>query len=377
MALTNPFHSRTCPACGQKYYPGNCAIVSSIPSGMAPLTYPVLKPASPSFLSRPFVTPLTGKNFTKKMARLQCPNSACGKLLPRSDTFTIAIVGDVQSGKSHFIASCINQLKRHEAWQVIGCTKIVGQDNTEQRYYREYYEPVYQRLEQIKPTQAARNVILEPLVYEVVFKKKARFSSPKTITLLFYDSSGEDVTRPDRIISYGHYVLDAAAVIFLADPLLMPGIIKKLPSSQQPPSTGIIQMRTYDVLNRVIQTLEQSKGLNPGEQLKTPIAITISKSDLLKYVVHDALFLKPSVLGKNLDTREFEIIDREVRDLIQEHGDIELITSSETFEKKIFLAVSPTGWPADGSGGFPKIESLRCFDPMLWALWQLKLITSI
>lgn len=376
MALANPFHSRTCPACGQEYYPGNCAIVSDALTSKGT----VLRPAIPGFLSRVFVTPLTGRNYTKKMARLQCPNPGCGKLLPRSDTFTIAIVGDIRSGKSHYIASCINQLKRRETWQVLGCSRIVGQDDTDQRYYTEYYEPVYMHHEQIEPTQASRTAILQPLVYEIVFSEKSRSSPPKFITLLFYDSSGEDMIRPDRLTMYGYYVLDAAAVIFLADPLLMPGIVKELPSSQQPQPLGVgeIQMRTYDVLNRVIQTLEQNQGLNPGQQLKTPIAIAISKSDLLKYVVRqDALFLKPSVLSSNIDIREFEIIDHEVRELILEFGDKELLASSETFENTCFFAVSPTGWPADGGGKFPKIEPLRCFDPMLWALWKLGIISNV
>jgi len=235
------------------------------------------------------------------------------------------------------------------------------------------------RNEQIKLTQPSRTDILEPLIYEIVFREQSRFSSPKTLTLLFYDSSGEDVTRPERMVTYGHYVLDAAAVIFLADPLLMPGIVKQLPSSQQPlpPDPGDVKARTFDVLNRVIQTLEQNKGMKPGQRLQTPIAIAISKSDLLKYVTRDPLFLKPATPSNNLDLRELELIDREVRAFIQEYGDRELLTSSETFEKKIFLAVSPTGWPADGAGRFPKIEPIRCFDPMLWAFWQLGIIDNV
>ncbi len=222
MTITNPFHKRICPACGQEYYPGNCAIVSDALSSKGT----VLRPATPGFISRVLAPPLTGREYTKKMARLQCPNPGCGMLLPRSDTFTIAIVGDVNSGKSHFIASCINQLKRQETWQVIGCSRIVGQDDTDRRYYAKYYEPVYVHFEQIEPTQAGRTEILEPLVYEIVFREKSGFNLPQTITLLFYDSSGEDIKRLDRLTTYGHYVLDAAAVIFLADPLLMPGIVK-------------------------------------------------------------------------------------------------------------------------------------------------------
>ncbi len=370
MSLTNPFHKRICPACGTEYYPGNCAVVS----GQNPSK--VFKPVTSDFISRLFVTSLTGREYTRAMARYQCPNSACARLLPRSDTFTIAIVGDVASGKSHFIASCINQLKRQETWQMLGCSRIVGQDNTEQRYYIDYYEPVYIRKEQIPPNPPGRTGILDPLVYEIVFRESSRFGIPKTLTLLFYDSSGEDVTRPERMATYGHYVLDASAVIFLADPLLMPGIVDRLPTSQKPPkpAAGEIRMRTFDVLNRVIQTLEPTRGLHPGQPLPIPIAITISKSDLLRYLTNDPLFLKPASPSNRLDVQELEMIDREVRDLIWEYGDRELLTSSQTFQEKIFLAVSPTGWPADGKGSFPRIEPIRCFDPMLWALWKLKII---
>ncbi len=370
MTIANPFHKRACPSCGKEYYPGNCAIVTSNPS----FKREELKKATKNFISRLFVTSLTGRAYTKQMARFQCPH--CKNLLPRSDTFTIAIVGDIQAGKSHFIASCINLLKKHETWQVLGCSRVVGQDTTDQRYYAEYYEPVYIHQEQINPTRRAGTEILEPLVYEIVFREKARGSSPKSITLLFYDSSGEDLNRPDRLVTYGHYVLDAGAVIFLADPLLMPGVVKELPSSLQPPPP-LNRMRTYDVLNRVIQTLEQSKGLKPGEQLNIPIAITLSKSDLLRIIRHDALFLKPAVLRNRIDLQEFAIIDREVRELLQEFGDNELLTTSETFKEKIFLAVSPTGWSPDGSGKFPKIEPLRCFDPVLWAFWKLGIITNM
>jgi hypothetical protein len=371
MFIANPFHKRICPACGTEYYPGNCAIVSA----QNPNTF--FKPRTSDFVSRIFVTSLTGREYTKKRARYQCPNPDCLHLLPRSDTFTIAIVGDVRSGKSHFIASCINQLKRQETWQVIGCSSILGQDDTDRRYYTKYYDPVYNRKEQIPPTQTSRTEILDPLVYEIVFSEKSRLSPAKTLTLLFYDSSGEDVTNPDRIATYGHYVLDASAVIFLADPLLMPGIKNKLPSSQQPPPLpqGEIEVRTFDALNRVIQTLKQNKGLRPGQSLPTPIAITVSKSDLLRYLTTDPLFLKPASPTNRLDVQELMMIDQEVRELIWEYGDKELLTSSETFQEKIFLAVSPTGWPALG-GRFPKIEPIRCFDPMLWALWKLKIITN-
>ena len=377
--IANPFRKRICPSCGNEYYLGNCAIISDSPTSKGT----VLKSVTKNFFSRIFVRSLKGRAYTRQLARFQCPTPACNKLLPRLDTFTIAIVGDSQAGKSHFIASCIDLLKKRETWQVLACSYIVGQDKTDQTYYEKYYEPVYIKKEAIKPTPPSLirsgPVVLDPLIYEIVFRKKTRGSSSKSITLLFYDSSGEDLNRQDRLVAYGHYVLDARAVIFLADPLLMPGILKELPSSllPPPPPPGEIQMRTFDVLGRVIQTLRERKGLKPGKQLDIPIAITVSKSDLLRIVRHDALFLKPAVLSNRIDLQHFEIIDREVRDLLQEFGDNELLAMSDAFKNKIFLAVSPTGWSSDGSGKFPKIEPLRCFDPVLWAFWKLGIINNV
>ena len=85
------------------------------------------------------------------------------------------------------------------------------------------------------------------------------------------------------MVYFSHYVLNASAIIFLVNPQVVPGIASKLPDhlKRRP---GRVLERTSDVLNRVIQTFERGLGVEPGATLYTPIAITISKSDLLKFV---------------------------------------------------------------------------------------------
>lgn len=309
----------------------------------------------------------------------QC--SHCTNLLPRSfglaENHTIAIIGDSGSGKSHYIAACIDQLKKGHVWQVIGCTRIAGQGETDNNYWTKYYNPVYLDREQLDANQRATSTIREPLIYELVFSRKSFLKPAKMVNLLFYDSAGMDIIDPSTMVHFNHYILNASAIIFLVDPQIVPGIAKKLPSHLKPPSGSELLHRTAEVLNRILQTFEQGLGKNPGSTIQTPIAITVSKSDLLKFVTKNnqtPYFLSEPAFGNKIETRAFETINREVQDLLKDADERELLTSVGSFANKNFFAVSATGWSPDTVGKFPTIEPLRCLDPLLWALWKLGLV---
>jgi hypothetical protein len=377
MAFVNPFKKHRCPFCAEEWYVGHCPIVSTR-FGAAPTP---MREAKSSFFARLWVPSLKGQKYTRAFALRQCPNPNCKNSLPlnfgHAETHTIAIIGDTESGKSHYIASCIDQLKKGHAWQVIGCTRIVGQGRTDQTYWDNYYNPVYGQLEQIEATQRASTQVREPLVYEVVFRKKGRFRRARIVNLFFYDSAGGDIREQQRMVHFSHYILNASAIIFLVDPLIVPGIAGQLPDHLKRPSGAPGLEKTADVLNRIIQTFERGQGVAAGTTLYTPIAITISKSDLLKFVMRygqNPLFLNDAVYGNKLDLRAFDTISKEVQDFLQRAGARELLTSVSSFANKNFFAVSATGWPPDDEDKFPNIEPLRCLDPLLWAFWKLGLI---
>jgi len=379
--FVNPFQQIRCFYCDQLFYPGECAIVSS-------RTGKMLRDAKSSAGGRLILPSLEGAQYAREQALRQCPH--CGKGLPRNfeqvKNHTIAIVGDLASGKTHYLTSCIQQLMQRGTWQVIGCSKIVGQGDSDTRYYKDYYAPVYVRHEQFSLTpQGALSTpnalyTIDPLIYEVVFAARSRLQPAKSVNLMFYDSSGEDIAQEQRMILFSHYILRASAIIFLADPLAMHSLVDKLPHNHSMLPGTDRRFSPSTVLNRVIQTFEQNLGLKPGAKLQTPIAIAVSKSDLLEYVTSytttKPLFLSDTTLGNKLDPIIFGTIDREVRDLLQHVGDKELLPSTSSFVNTSFFAVSPTGWPADQTGKFPRIEPRRCLDPLLWALWKLRVIEN-
>lgn len=367
----NPFAKHICPHCGHSFYPGECPIYSSVTKNKE------LQSPRAGLWARCWVPPLVGPVYTRELARRRCPK--CEQLFPynieRARSYTIAIIGDVSAGKSHYIAACIDQLKKY-ALQVVGCTHIIGLDNTDEEFTNKFYKPVFVQKQQIPPTQQATIKVNKPLVYELVFRKETLFFSQQSINLLFYDSSGEDIAQQDRLVQYSSYIANADAIIFLADPLTMPNIVKELPRSMQP--KAIRERSSTEVFNRVLHTFRNVHGLPQNAKMNTAVAITLSKSDLLKYVTkkerQEPLFLTESIYTNALDSKVFEMVDKEMRRFIQQYGDQALLHASEAFENAAFFAVSATGFSPDETGHFPIIEPKRCLDPLLWTLWKLGVI---
>jgi hypothetical protein len=135
--------------------------------------------------------------------------------------------------------------------------------------------------------------------------------------------------------------------------------------------------RPYDVLQSIIQIFDVYYGSEARNRLKLmPLAITVSKSDLLKYFPPIASqsysFLNPSTDKDSFNLREMEIIGREVRDFLSIYGDDrQFVEITRLFPQVGFFAVSSTGWPPDEHGRYLQIEPIRCTDPVLWILHTL------
>ncbi len=295
------------------------------------------------------------------------------RVLNNKKDYTIAVVGDVASGKSLYIASCIYQLLQEQAAQVIGFNSITGLGNTTEVYHSNYFKPIYLYKQNTSPTQSAGpSTPYQPLIY------KLEFSDRPPVNLLFYDAEGGDIVDQANMVVYSHFILDASAIIFLADPIQMPGIVQTLPVHLRPGSGTLQQLTPTQVLARVIYTFKQYKGGNIDRNVSIPIAITVSKSDLLKFAAvlnpQSALYLSDNTYTRHLDTSEFATISSQIKELLKVFGDRHLLLASEQFENVCFFAVSATGCAPDDRGEFPSIEPKRCLDPLLWALWKLGII---
>lgn len=371
---------KECPYCYREVDPAECDIITLTETDDQG-NFVVIKSAQDRqkggiFRGKQSVS-LDGREMTEKLAALQCPG--CKKPLPHRfeeiEQFIIAIIGDVGSGKSHYIAALINELKREAGQKTIRYARFsAASPEIEDRYQADYYIPLFKKKHQLPHTSVATETMNYPLIYQMRLLGKSSHDSVKTIYLLFYDAAGEDYKNQVRMVQYSRYVLRASAIIILADPLSMPGIVDALPPEQQPDPDSLSSFTPSERAYQIIETFERAKSLPEGSLLETPVAITISKADLLEYVGglgHNYTFLQKPTYQDKLSDQLFQKVNDEVKELLQQHGDSGLLHLSEEFVNTCFFAISATGSSPDDQGNFNAIKSNRCLDPLFWILWKL------
>lgn len=216
-----------------------------------------------------------------------------------------------------------------------------------------------------------------PLIYELTFQTLSQ-SRERTINLIFYDAAGEDQIIRDRVVHFSRYILRANAIIMLVDSGAISAISHRLPSYLQPRvATG---RRAHQILASTVATLEQYYGTSASAYFHaTPLAVMLSKSDLLKFIygpIVPPLQYLANPPSYYLDLQDVRAVDAEVRTFISETSENPILGTAQAFSKLGFFATSATGYACDENGVFPLIDPSRCLDPLLWILYQLKIIPA-
>ncbi len=374
---------RTCPNCNKDFYPGDCDIVSTFIDSTTK-THKVLKYAPKGgvkqHLARINPEPIAG-DLVLELGRRKCNN--CGYLLPSNielvDNVNIAIVGDTFSGKSHFIAALIHQIQQGELQRADRYARFACMtQDVEKEYIQEVLKPLFEDKKLLELTPQATETNRKPLIYELRISPSPEYPS-RRINLILYDVSGEDLAIQERMVQFSRHVFKATAIIFIADPTSMPQIYNLLPAFlQKKAATG---RTSSSVLNSVMSLVENYRGYDSGTRLSsTPIAITITKSDLLKQLTaiqQQYNFLKKPIYNGTLNLQDLDAVDKEVRELLNEYGERTLLQSTLNFSKVKFFATSATGYAPDKNGTYPAIDPCRCLDPVLWILHQLDILRVV
>ena len=381
----HPFIKRTCPNCIEPIYPGDCDIVSI---NIDPITntHKILVKAPEGRFKRQYARmnpqPIVGK-LVLESAHRKCPR--CGYLLPTNieqvKNINIAVVGDTFSGKSSYIAAIIRQirqgdLQRADRFARFDClTQKVESD-----YIRDVITPLFEGKQTVLATQPAVDTDRPPLIYELILTPGPDHP-PRRINLILYDASGEDLAVQERMVQFSRYVLSASAIVFLADPVSMPQIFDLLPPFLQQKARVATGRTSSSVLNSIIRLVEEYRNGRAGGNLaSTPIAITLTKSDLLKQLTtlqHQYYFLKkPPAYNGSIDLNDLNIVDGEVRQLLETYGEQTLLQATKNFSKVRFFATSATGYSPDSNGNYPSVEPRRCLDPILWILYEMGVLQA-
>lgn len=373
---SSPYVKCKCPSCFEEIYLGECEIVSGI-------TGQVIKAPAKGLLARMRVEPLTGRKYTLELARRKCTN--CGYHLPENielvPSITLAVVGDVASGKSHYIAALIHQIMTEWLGNTTGYARFrCLTPEVEQEYARDYFGPLFSQKRAISPTQPATKQTAKPLVYELIISSSPQHP-PTATNLMFYDASGEDYSAVR--LGYARFVLNASAFIFVANPVSMAPIFRQLPHPLQANLQSEFNMarrqNTADGLNEVIAQYERYHAYPDGSRLPNiPIAVMASKADLLDYLNPPrpySFMRNPHYVG-GVDLRDLNAVDQEVRGLLRAYQQNDLLAATSRFELVKYFATSATGEPPDTAGQFQDVKPRRCLDPMLWILHKLGIVRT-
>src|SRR5579884_1043848 len=377
MEMLEPFkeNKRLCPNCLEEFYPGDCEIYATVPR------LELLKEKPGNVLARMharrYPEPLTGPYYTERMAHRRCP--FCNYFLPsnieRVRNLYIAIVGDTAAGKSHFIAAMIDQIKQGKLQSADTFVRFRCLTPEVEEYYEDnYFKPLFGLKQSLPPTQL--NEDIPPLIYELDIK--ASHGRPaRAVNIILYDTGGGNYVLQQRAMIYSRHMLHADAMIFLADSMKMPEIFSRLPLQIQK-NISVSPRSVTSSLDSVIDALERFRGLSAGSRrLSIPIAITLSKSDLLKYLraaSKQYCFMRNPSYGGGIDLDDVEAVDEDVRDLLSDFGEHAFLQATNAFSCAKFFASSATGHAPNDQGIFSAIHPIRCLDPLLWALYELQVI---
>jgi hypothetical protein len=204
---------------------------------------------------------------------------------------------------------------------------------------------------------------------------------------MLYDVSGEDF-RNERLVRVAPFVLNADALVFVADPITMPSVFEKLPRSLQTSIRDALEEQGIDLtampsqpdgFNNTLSLYGRFHKLENKPSLPdTPIAVMLSKSDFIRYLPHTGSysFLVNPQYGVNAVLGDISIVDQEVRDFLSTYGQGALAATMRILQRIQFFATSTTGIPPDQQGHFKHVEPCRCLDPVLWILYQLGIIAA-
>jgi hypothetical protein len=197
----------------------------------------------------------------------------------------------------------------------------------------------------------------------------------RSVNLIFYDLAGEDIADDISLSRFGWPVLEAHAFIYLADPFTMKMVRDRLPDDKKPNAKLFEKRSSNAVLDRALDVFRCYRRLAPGSSLQHPVAIMISKSDLLDDIIpaadrQDATYLDQMRYDGLVHVEDFERNHKALKKWLTSIQELGLQRSTLFVPNSSYFAVSATGSSANAAGKFASIQPRRCLDPLLWILWR-------
>lgn len=296
-------------------------------------------------------------------------------------TTCIAMTGARTTGKSVYVAVALNQLQRLAHLYGIPCGFYSG---VSQQAFKDLYEDVLFRdgrvLRQTPAVVRGGGDLLPPAL--VLNFGVAGDGRPHA--LVIRDVPGENLESATLDKDLFLFLRNADSLLFMVDPLSIRSVAAML---GQRGALGADPEHVLEGLTRAIGTGALT------DRIRVPLGIVLSKFDAVQALVDveserwatvmsqagAAMQRDPSLDSPAFDVEDAELLQLEVRSLMQEMKGVEFLNRVSTaFESTTLFAVSalgnsPVGQRLHDSG----IAPFRVLDPLKWALSRSGVIGQI
>lgn len=310
-----------------------------------------------------------------------CPH--CHMELPHTvgkfPNYIFAVVGAKEAGKSHYLAVLIDQVRR-ELGPALDMLLEPLNDHTVKRYREDFYQPLYKNRRVITSTNSAlsdRRVQM-PLVYTLTFSGKdilGRKRIKSVVTLVFFDTAGEDLDDEDTIATVNKYIYYSNGIILLLDPLQLPQVRAELEGRVALPN---VNTETADILTRMTRLVLAGRRLPADAMIPAPLAVAFSKFDAVEPLVDSQMQLNAAADHRaGFDVADFDAVSAEMQALLARWDSQVLVHQVQTHYRRFgFFGLSALGCNPHGDQQVPRVLPRRVEDPFLWLLHEHGLIPS-
>jgi GTPase SAR1 family protein len=316
----------------------------------------------------------------QKTFKRLCPH--CHKELPSTTgevkNHIFAVIGSAGAGKSHYIAVLINKIQ-NELGPKMRILLNPLNDETRTKYRKEFYSPIFEKHETIQKTNSAMSntSVKLPLVYGLSFVKDTMFEKNKIvayITLVFFDTAGEDLNSEDTMATVNKYIYRSNGIILLIDPLQIEDVRSKLLGKV--PMPGSISASSHDILSRVTSLIEKGQELGPRDKIDIPLAVSFTKFDALDSIIDDAYQIKQnSNHSEGYNEDDVNAVNSEMKSLLMAWNQASVVQLAETkYKTSAFFGVSALGCNPHKDNKIPNVNPRRVEDPFLWLLKVNKIL---
>jgi hypothetical protein len=289
------------------------------------------------------------------------------------DQRVIAIIGGRATGKTHYIASLLVSLQHHIGRQFGISIRMLG-DTTQERWERDFYVPLFVNKKVLQPNRPAETdpEIKSPLLFRLTFNGEGEVR--RALNISFFDTAGEDMNSLTTMSLQNRYITHSDGIVFLLDPLQIPGIRKQLHDINMPPSDQ--RASPEYIVGRLRDLFEKEQKLRPTQPVKVPIAFTLSKVDTLFSLLEpDSEFHHPGRHCGYLDLDDVHSVHTEVTHYLKSWINPNFTsTIHNSFAHYNYFGVSSLGKQPDANNSLASVSPLRVEDPFLWILYQLGLV---